>query len=139
MLNERTSTHADLHAAGLRRWLQGVGGSGGRTREILEICRNVWAREAPLTHDGPLYPLPLPEGLGTGLGKALKIIAKPVRSAIPVYVAALGEKNVSLTAEVADGWLPLFFMPEKIRDVFGPALDAGTAKRPADLGPLDIC
>ncbi len=156
----RTPTLLAMTAAGLDalsdgRFILGLGASGpqviegfhgvlydkplGRTREILDICRKVWAREAPLTHDGPLYALPLPEGLGTGLGKALKIIAKPVRSAIPVYVAALGEKNVALTAEAADGWLPLFFMPEKARDVFGPALDAGTARRPADLGLLDIC
>ena len=99
----------------------------------------MWAREEPLTNDGPLYPLPLPEGQGTGLGKPLKIIAKPVRSRIPIYVAALGEKNVELTAEIADGWLPLFFLPEKAKEVFGPSLDAGAAKRSADLGPLDIC
>src|SRR5215218_7317750 len=110
-----------------------------RTREIVDICRKVWAREDRLTTDGPLYPLPLPEGRGTGLGKPLKIIAHPVRSRIPIYVAALGEKNVELTAEVADGWLPLFFLPEKAKEVFGPSLDAGAAKRAGDLGPLDIC
>src|SRR5277367_2964689 len=95
-----------------------------RTREIIEICRTVWAREAPLTHDGAAYQIPLPEGQGTGLGKALKIINHPVRARIPIWVAALGEKNVAMTAEVADGWLPIFFMPDKARDVFGPALDA---------------
>src|SRR5581483_7151354 len=110
-----------------------------RTREIISICRKVWAREAPLTNDGPLYPIPVPEGEGTGLGKPLKIIGHPVRSRIPIYIASLGEKNVALTAEIADGWLPVFFVPEKVKDVFGPALDAGQAKRAADLGPLDIC
>ena len=100
-----------------------------RTREIVDICRKVWAREEQLTNDGPLYPLPLPEGQGTGLGKPLKIIAHPVRPRIPIYVAALGEKNVELTAEIADGWLPLFFLPEKAKEVFGPSLDAGAAKR----------
>jgi F420-dependent oxidoreductase-like protein len=110
-----------------------------RTREIIDICRTVWAREDRLVHDGPIYHVPLPEGQGTGLGKPLKIIGRPVRPRIPIYVAALGEKNVELTAEIADGWLPLFFLPEKAREVFGSALDAGAAKRAADLGPLDIC
>lgn len=159
-LYTRTPTLLAMTAAGIDalsdgRFILGLGASGpqviegfhglpydkplGRTREIVDICRKVWKREAPLTHDGPIYSLPLPEGQGTGLGKALKIIAKPVRSEIPVYVAALGEKNVQLTAEIADGWLPLFYMPEKAKEVFGPALDAGAAKRSADLGPLDVC
>jgi F420-dependent oxidoreductase-like protein len=109
-----------------------------RTREIIEVCRNVWAREAPLTHDGAVFHIPLPEGQGTGLGKALKIIGHPVRSRIPIWVAALGEKNVAMTAEVADGWLPLFFVPEKATEVFGAALKAGAAKRDSSLGPLQI-
>jgi len=159
-LYTRTPTLLAMTAAGLDalsdgRFVLGLGASGpqviegfhglpydkplGRTREIIDICRKVWAREAPITHDGPIYQLPLPEGQGTGLGKALKIIAKPVRPRIPVYVAALGERNVALTAEVADGWLPLFFMPEKAGDVFGDSLRAGEAKRATDLGPLDIC
>jgi F420-dependent oxidoreductase-like protein len=83
--------------------------------------------------------VPLAEGEGTGLGKPLKIINHPVRPEIPVYVASLGEKNVELTAEIADGWLPMFFVPDKARDVFGPSLDAGLAKRDPALGPLDIC
>ncbi|HEY2814796.1 MAG TPA: LLM class F420-dependent oxidoreductase [Acidimicrobiales bacterium] len=110
-----------------------------RTREIVDICRKVWKREEPLTNAGPLYPIPLPEGEGTGLGKPLKIIGRPVRDRIPIYVASLGEKNVALTAEIADGWLPVFYVPEKANDVFGPSLDAGRAKRSADLAPLDIC
>jgi F420-dependent oxidoreductase-like protein len=109
-----------------------------RTREIISVCRNVWEREAPLTYDGAAYHIPLPEGQGTGLGKALKIIGHPVRSRIPIWVAALGEKNVAMTAEVADGWLPLFFVAEKAKDVFGDALKAGTAKREASLEPLQI-
>ena len=71
------------------------------------------------------YSMPLPPDQGTGLGKALKIIAHPVRPAIPIWVAALGEKNVAMTAEVADGWIPMLFMPEKARDVWGASLDAG--------------
>ncbi len=109
-----------------------------RTREIIDICRTVWAREAPLTHDGAVFHIPLPEGQGTGLGKALKIIGHPERSRIPIWVAALGEKNVAMTAEVAEGWLPLFFVPEKAKEVFGAALDAGTSRRDAALGPLQI-
>ena len=109
-----------------------------RTREIIDVCRKVWAREAPLTHDGAAYHIPLPPGQGTGLGKPLKIINHPVRSRIPVWVAALGEKNVAMTAEVADGWLPFFFMPEKAKEVFGPSLSAGTAKRDPSLHTLQI-
>jgi F420-dependent oxidoreductase-like protein len=109
-----------------------------RTREIIEICRTVWAREAPLTHDGSVFHIPLPEGQGTGLGKALKIIGHPVRPRIPIWVAALGEKNVAMTAEVADGWLPIFFVPEKANDVFGDSLKAGAAKRDPSLAPLQI-
>jgi F420-dependent oxidoreductase-like protein len=91
-----------------------------------------------LTHDGAAYHIPLPADQGTGLGKALKIIGHPERSRIPIWVAALGEKNVAMTAEVADGWLPLFFVPEKAKDVFGASLDAGAAKRDGSLEPLQI-
>ena len=110
----------------------------GRTREIVEICRQVWAREAPLVHEGRYYQMPLPADQGTGLGKALKIIAHPVRPTIPVWIAALGEKNVAMTAEVADGWIPMLFVPERARDVWGPSLDAGLAKRDPGLDPLQI-
>ena len=109
-----------------------------RTREIVDVCRKVWAREAPLVHEGTYYTMPLPPDQGTGLGKALKIIAHPVRPSIPIWVAALGEKNVAMTAEVADGWIPMMFMPEKARAIWGPALDAGAAKRDPSLGPLQI-
>ena len=110
----------------------------GRTREIIEVCREVWARKSKLEHQGRYYTMPLPEGQGTGLGKPLKIIAHPVRDRIPVWVASLGPKNVAMTAEVADGWLPLFFLPEKVKDVWGADLDAGRAKRSADLDTLQI-
>jgi F420-dependent oxidoreductase-like protein len=109
-----------------------------RTREIIDICRQVWAREAPLAHNGQAYTVPLPPEHGTGLGKALKIINRPVRARIPIWVAALGEKNVAMTAEVADGWLPLFFVPEKTREAFGAALAEGKAKRDPNLGDLEI-
>jgi F420-dependent oxidoreductase-like protein len=110
----------------------------GRTREIIEICRRVWAREERLTHHGTSYSMPLPEGEGTGLGKPLKIIARPVRPRIPIWVASLGPKNVAMTAEVADGWMPLFYLPEKADDVWGADLAAGRAKRPPDLGELMV-
>ena len=110
----------------------------GRTREIIDVCRQVWAREAPLVHEGTYYNMPLPTGVGTGLGKALKIIAHPVRPSIPIWVAALGEKNVAMTAELADGWIPMLFIPEKARDVWGSSLDAGREKRDPGLGPLQI-
>ena len=108
-----------------------------RTREIIEICRKVWARER-VTYDGKAYTLPLPPEQGTGLGKPLKLITHPVRAQIPIYVAALGPKNVRMTAEVADGWLPLFYLPEKVDDVWGDDLAAGAAARSDDLDPLEI-
>lgn len=153
----RTPTLTAMTAAGLDalsdgRAILGLGASGPqviegfhgvpydkpvtRTREIIEICRRVWRRER-LVNDG-LYPIPLPEGQGTGLGKPLKLINHPRRAAIPIWVAALGDKNVEMTAELANGWLPHLLMPEKIREVFGDALDAGLAKRAPELGPLQI-
>ena len=108
-----------------------------RTREIIDICRQVWARQR-VTYQGRAYTLPLPPEQGTGLGKALKLITKPVRDRIPIYVAALGPKNVRMTAEVADGWLPLFYLPEKVADVWGDDLAAGAAARDDDLAPLEI-
>jgi len=82
--------------------------------------------------------VPLPPDQGTGLGKALKIINHPVRSEIPIWVAALGHKNVALTAEIADGWMPILYIPEKAKDVWGASLAAGTAKRSADRGDLMV-
>src|SRR3954465_4449289 len=108
----------------------------GRTREIIDICRKVWRRE-PLTNDG-IYKIPLPPEEGTGLGKPLKLITKPLRTDIPIYVASLGEKNVEMTAEVADGWLPILYIPEKGKQVWGDSLGKGAANRSADLGPLEV-
>jgi F420-dependent oxidoreductase-like protein len=108
-----------------------------RTREIIEICRKVWARER-VTYEGKAYTLPLPPEQGTGLGKPLKLITRPVRDRIPIYVAALGPRNVRMTAEVADGWLPLFYLPEKVDEVWGDDLAAGAAARSDDLAPLEI-
>jgi F420-dependent oxidoreductase-like protein len=88
-------------------------------------------------HVGAKYQIPLPDGLGTGLGKPLRLIVPPLRDEIPIYVAALGPKNVELTAEVADGWLPLHYWPERI-DVWAPSIEAGRARRSPDRGPLQI-
>ncbi|HEX5267375.1 MAG TPA: LLM class F420-dependent oxidoreductase [Acidimicrobiales bacterium] len=107
-----------------------------RTREIIDICRRVWRREV-LTNDG-VYRLPLPEGQGTGLGKPLKLITHPTRADIPIYVASLGPKNVAMTAEVADGWMPIMFIPEKAHDVWGGALAEGRSRRASGLGPLEV-
>ncbi|BBX74759.1 LLM class F420-dependent oxidoreductase [Mycobacterium shinjukuense] len=109
----------------------------GRTREIVEICRQVWRRER-LHYAGRHYQIPLPANRGTGLGKALQIINHPVRERIPISIAALGPKNVELTAEIAEGWQPVFFWPERSGRVWGAALTAGTARRDPALGPLDI-
>jgi F420-dependent oxidoreductase-like protein len=147
-------TSAGLDALSDGRFSLGLGASGpqviegfhgvpytnplGRTREIVEICRDVWKREAPLVHQGKNFTLPLPVEQGTGLGKPLKIIAHPLRSEIPIWIASLGEKNVELTAEIADGWLPILFIPERANDVWGKAIAAGNAKRDAGLAPMMI-
>src|ERR1700722_20021776 len=157
-LYTRTPTLIAMTAAGLDtlsdgRFSLGLGASGpqviegfhgvpytnplGRTREIIEICRNVWRREAPLVHEGKNYTLPLPSERGTGLGKPLKIIAHPLRAEIPIWVASLGEENVALTAAIADGWLPSLFIPERAADVWGSALAEGASKRKG-LGELMI-
>jgi F420-dependent oxidoreductase-like protein len=109
----------------------------GRTREVVDIVRAALRRET-LRYDGKVFTLPLPADQGLGLGKPLKMLTKPERSSIPIYIAALGQKNVEGTAEYADGWLPFLFAPEKAHDVWGGALAAGGAKRPEGLGPLEV-
>ncbi|MEU4832752.1 LLM class F420-dependent oxidoreductase [Streptosporangium sp. NPDC023615] len=109
----------------------------GRTREVIEICRQVWRRER-LAHDGRHYTIPLPADRGTGLGKPLKLINHPVRERIPIVVAAIGPKNVELSAELAEGWEPIFYVPEKAADVWGASLAAGRARRDPSLGELDV-
>jgi F420-dependent oxidoreductase-like protein len=157
-LYSRTPALTAMTAAGLDyvsggRFTLGIGASGpqviegwhgvpydapvGRSRELIEICRKVWRRER-LEYAGRHYTLPLPAGQGTGLGKALKLINHPVRERIPVVLAALGPKNVTLAAELAEGWEPIFYIPEKAADVWGRPLEAGRAKRDPALGPLDV-
>ena len=80
-----------------------------RMREYIRILRGIWAREGPVTNDGPHYPLPLPDG--TGLGKPLKSSLRPLRSDIPIYLAAEGPKNIAMAGELCDGWLALFYSP----------------------------
>jgi F420-dependent oxidoreductase-like protein len=108
-----------------------------RTREVVEVVRMALRRE-PLQYLGRTVTLPLPSDQGLGLGKPLKMLTRPERPAVPIYIAALGAKNVEGTAEYADGWLPFMFIPEKADDVWGEALERGKAKRSADLGPLEI-
>ena len=108
----------------------------GRTREIVQICRRIWRREV-ITHEG-IYQIPLPADQGTGLGKPLKILTHPIRDRIPIYLAALGHKNVQLTAEIADGWLSFLFLPEKAEQVWGDDLTAGQKKRAQELDSLDV-
>src|SRR5690349_6889299 len=155
-LYSRTPALTAMTAAGLDyvsggRFTLGIGTSGpqviegwhgvpydapvGRTRELVEICRMVWRRDR-LDYQGKHYTLPY-EG-GTGLGKPLKLINHPVRERIPVVIAALGPKNVALAAELAEGWQPIFYFPEKASIAWDAALAEGKAKRPADLGTLDV-
>jgi F420-dependent oxidoreductase-like protein len=154
----RTPTLIAMTAAGIDalsdgRCILGLGASGpqviegfhgvvydrplGRTREIIDVCRQVWRREK-VEHSGVSYQIPVSAGKGSGLGKPLKLINHPVRSEIPIYVASLGPKNVEMTAEKADGWLPLFYLPEKAQDVWGADLAAGAAKRDSDRAPMDV-
>src|SRR5690606_1448238 len=154
----RTPALLAMTAAGMDyvsggRFVLGIGASGpqviegfhgvpytaplARTREIVEICRKVWRRER-LVYEGRHYTLPLPPGQGTGLGKPLKLINHPVRERIPIVVAAIGPKNVEMTAEIAEGWEPIFYLPEKAAAVWGEALAAGKARRDPALGELDV-
>jgi F420-dependent oxidoreductase-like protein len=109
----------------------------GRTSEIIEICRAVWRRER-LVHHGASYQMPLADGQGTGLGKPLKLIEHLLRDRIPIYIASLGPKNVELTAEVAEGWLPLHYWPERAGEIWGAPLRAGQSRRDPSLPPLQI-
>jgi F420-dependent oxidoreductase-like protein len=113
-----------------------------RTREYVEIVRRIIARREPVAFRGECYQLPH-EG-GTGLGKPLKLILHPLRDRIPIYIGALGPRNVELTAEIADGWLPIFFAPRRYESVFAESLErgfvaAGSGKRIGtgfDLAPI---
>jgi F420-dependent oxidoreductase-like protein len=154
----RTPTLTAMTAAGLDfisggRFTLGLGASGpqviegfhgvpydspvARTREVVEICRAVWRRER-VEYRGQHYRIPLPPEEGTGLGKPLKLIDRPIRERIPIMLAAIGPRNVALAAEVAEMWEPIFFHPEKAHSVWGEPLAQGTALRDPKLGKLDI-
>jgi F420-dependent oxidoreductase-like protein len=108
----------------------------GRTREVVDIVRRALRREV-LTNDG-IVKLPVPADQGTGLGKPLKMLTHPVRDRVPIYIASLGQKSVQATAEIADGWLPFLFVPERAGMVWGEALEAGRARRDPSLAPLEV-
>jgi F420-dependent oxidoreductase-like protein len=132
-----TAATLDLLSGG--RFLLGLGTSGpqvvegwhgqpwgkplGKTREYVEIVRAALRREV-VAHEGEHYRIPWDGPGATGLGKPLKLMLRPLRSEIPIYLAALGPKNVALAAEIADGWLPIFVDPEHFDDAFGPSLAA---------------
>lgn len=109
----------------------------GRTRDTVDICRKVWSGDK-VTHDGSAVTLPLPPGAGTGLGKPLKFMNRVARPDIPIVIASIGPSNVEMTAEIADGWQPIHFVPDRFERVWGEPLRAGRAKRSADLRPLSI-
>jgi len=149
-------TAATLDGMSQGRFLLGLGLSGpqvvegwhgqpygkplAKTREYVEIVRTILRREAPLEHHGPHYDIPYTGPDSTGLGKPLKLIVHPRRADIPIYLAAIGPRNVELCAEIADGWLPIFFSPYRFREAFGAALDAGFARAGGakDLGRFDV-
>ncbi len=108
-----------------------------RSREYVQIVRAILRRDQPLEHHGEHYDIPARGG--SGLGKPLKLILHPLRPDIPIYLAAIGPKNVALAAEIADGWLPIFFSPERM-SVFRAWLEEGFARAGAakDRAKFDI-
>lgn len=154
----RTATCMAQTAAGLDyvsggRFVLGLGASGpqvvegfhgvpyekpmARIRDYIDVCRMTWRRER-VVYDGQAVQIPLPEGQGTGLGKPLKLINHPVRADIPIFWASLMGLSVTATAQHADGWLPIFFDPEKFHSVWGDELEKGRAARDPSLGELQI-
>ena len=132
-----TAATLDLMSGG--RLLLGLGTSGpqvvegwhgrpfgkpvARTREYVEIVRAAIRGEL-VEHHGDDYEIPYSGEDATGLGKPLKLMMRPLREEIPLYLAAIGPRNVALAAEIADGWLPVWVSPERLEDVFGDALAA---------------
>ena len=147
-MSGRTPTSIAMHALTLDhltggRVILGMGVSGpqvvegwygqpfskplARTREVVDIIRKVLAREAPVTNDGPHHPLPYAGPGAVGLGKPLKPIVHPLRADLPIWLGAEGPKNVAQTAEIADGWIPIFYTP-KSAGMYQPWLDEGFAR-----------
>ena len=154
----RTATCMAQTAAGLDmvsggRFILGLGASGPqviegfhgvpyekpmpRIRDYINVCRMTMQREK-VVYDGPTVKVPLPAGEGTGLGKPLKLINHPVRDTVPIFWASLMGQSVKATAQLADGWIPIFFDPEKFHTVWGDDLKAGQAVRDPSLGTLQI-
>ena len=108
----------------------------GRTREYIEVVREIIARSGPLEHQGQHYQLPMPGG--TGQGKALKLNFHPLRNEIPVFVGAIGRKSVEMAAEICDGWIPIFFSPDAFEETWGEHLEAGFAKGGRTRSDLEV-
>src|SRR3954451_11566316 len=106
-----------------------------RTREYVEIVRAALSRKGPLTHEGREYRIPM-EG-GTGLGKPLKLLARPVQKPVPIYLGAVGPKAVEQAGEIADGWLPFMLDPRRA-DVLLEPLRGGLAQAGGTLADIDI-
>ncbi|MFF0814721.1 LLM class F420-dependent oxidoreductase [Rhodococcus sp. NPDC003318] len=157
-LSGRTPTNAAMHALTLDhlsggRAILGLGVSGpqvvegwygepfakplARTREYVSVIRKVLAREAPVTNDGPHYPLPYTGEGAMGLGKPLKPITHPLRADLPIWLGAEGPRNVALTAEIADGWLAIYYTP-RLADMYNEWLDEGFARPGARRGRADF-
>jgi F420-dependent oxidoreductase-like protein len=106
----------------------------GRTREYVEVVREIIAREGPVRHDGEHYKLPL-EG---GEGKALKLNFHPERNDIPVFLGAIGRKSVEIAAEIADGWIPIFFSVDAFEETWGEHIAAGLEKGGRSRSDLEV-
>ncbi|MFC8048018.1 LLM class F420-dependent oxidoreductase [Nocardia sp. NPDC057353] len=157
-LSARTPTSTAMHALTLDhlsggRAVLGLGVSGPqvvegwygqpfakplqRTREYVDIVRQVLAREAPVTSAGPHYPLPYSGPGSSGLGKPLKPITHPLRADLPIWLGAEGPKNVALTAEIADGWLAIYYAP-RLAGMYNEWLDEGFARAGARRSRADF-
>ncbi len=140
-ISARTPASAAMHAVAMDylsngRLILGIGVSGpqvvegwygqpypkplARTREWMQIFRQIVARDKPVSFNGQHYQLPLQGGMG--LGKSLKLIQHPIRESIPVYLGAEGPKNVALSAEICDGWIPMFISPYRMMEVYKDAM-----------------
>lgn len=106
----------------------------GRTREYIEVVREIIAREGPLEHHGAHYDLPLPGGEG----KALKLNFHPLRNRIPVFVGAIGRRSVAMAAEICDGWIPIFFSVEEFESIWGEHLEEGFARGGRSRADLEV-
>ena len=106
----------------------------GRTREYIEIVRQIVAREGRLEYEGQHFKLPLPGGEG----KALKLNFHPVRNRIPIFVGAIGRKSVEMAAEICDGWIPIFSSPDAFQSTWGEHLEAGLAKGGRQRSELEV-